>query len=113
MPVVDPHSWAVLTFGDRDAFTDFLGTHALFHRALDVRVRQLGGVAYPSLPLGDGGGDSWMLALQQAHDGAASSLLIPASPDLASYDLSDPDQFATWTYLLALDDVRLRPAAGL
>jgi len=113
MPVVDPHHWSHLPFGDKTAFTDFLGTHALFHAALDVAIRRLGGVPYNYPPIGDGGGSDWLLALQQAHDGAAASLFVPEPPDLTSYDLSDPDEFASWTYILALDDIRLRQAAGL
>ncbi len=113
MPVVDPHHWSHLPFGDQTAFLDFAGTHALFHRALDVKIRSLGGAPYNYLPIGDGGGSEWLLAVQQAHAGAAAALLIPEPPDLTSYDLSDPDEFTTWTYLLALDDIRLRQAAGL
>ena len=113
MPVVDPHSWSHLGFGDKTSFTDFLGTHALFHRALDVTVRALGGTAYNYPPIGDGGGDAWMLAVQQAHQGPSTALAIADPPDLTAYDLKDPDEFATWCYLLALDDIRLRRASGI
>lgn len=58
-------------------------------------------------------GDEWMLALQASHQGASTALLIAAPPDLTAYDLTDPDQFTTFVYLLAQDDVRLRQAAGL
>jgi hypothetical protein len=113
MPVADPHSWSHLAFGDQTSFIDFLGTHALFHRALDVKVRSLGGAAYNYLPIGDGGGESWLLAVQQAHQGPSTALGIAAPPDLTAYDLKDPDEFATFCYLLALDDIRLRQAAGI
>ncbi len=113
MPVVDPHSWSHLPFGDQTAFVDFLGQHALFHRSLDHTIRLLGGTPYNYLPIGDGGGEDWLLAVQQAHEGAATALVIAPPPDLTAYDLTDVDQFTTWSYLLALDDVRLRQAAGI
>ena len=113
MPVVNPKSWEFLQFGDETALIDFYGTHMLFHRALDVKVRSLGGAAYNYPPIGDGGGDNWLLALQQAHSGAASALLIAPPPDLTTYDLNDPDEFATFFFLLAQDDIRLRQAAGI
>src|SRR2546425_370151 len=112
-PVPDPLSWSHLTFGDATAWIDFLGQHGLWHRALDVTVRSAGGAPYASLPLGDGGGDAWHLAHQQAHDGAARALGIAAAPDLQSYDLQDPDQFSTWTFLHSLEHVRVRRAAGI
>ena len=113
MPVADPHAWAVLQFGDQNAWLDFLGQHALWHRALDVAVRALGGVAYPSLPLGDGGGDAWHEAHQQAHEGAAASLVIASPIDFRSYDLTDPEAFPTWTYLHAQEHIRLRGVVGI
>jgi hypothetical protein len=113
MPVVDPHSWEVLAFGDASAFTDFLGAHALWHRALDVVLRAAGGAPYPTLPLGDGGADEWHTAHQNTHVGEAAALTIAAPPDFQSYDLKRPDDFQTWTYLHAQEHVRLRQAAGL
>jgi hypothetical protein len=139
MPVVDPHAWEHLQFREANAFVDFLGQHALWHHALDVRVRQLGGVPYPSLPLGDGGSAlsllapeardaldeeqswerlhalqaSWHTVHQQAHDGAAGALILAEPPDLESYDLTEGDQFVTWIFIHAQEHIRLRVASGL
>ena len=110
--------WKSLPFGDKDAFVDFLGQHALWHTALDKVVRAAGGAAYPSLPLGDGpsptdeGGD-WHLAHQAVHDGAAVGLGLSAAPDFTAYDLDHRDEFATWTWLHAQEHQRLRVAAGV
>ena len=116
MPVPSPHAWAVLIFGDQNALVDFLGAHDLSHVALDRTIRAAGGAPYPHLPLGNGptgDGADWMEAHQAAHAGAASSLGIAAAPDLRSYTLNDPEQFASWTWLHAQEHVRINDAAGL
>lgn len=114
MPIADPLSWSVMGFGDKTAWLDFLGAHALWHRSVDTYLRQhLGADPYPTLPLGDGGGAEWHEAHQLTHVGEANALLIPAPPDFRSYDLEDREQFATWTFIHAQECVRLRLAAGL
>lgn len=136
-PIFDPESWKRLAHGDADAWMDFAGTQALQHTAFDVAIRALGGVAYPILPLGSPARGTWLLgpdpeedperrrllaiypdddwhsAHQLRHDGEARALLIAEAPDLLSYDLTDPDQFATYTYLHAAEHIRLRQAIGI
>ena len=114
---------------------DFLGRHDLWHRALDVQIRSLGGAPYGTLPLGDGvwtpggllwqvpeeiegrlrfyPGPEWHAAHQARHDDSASALVISGSPDFASYELEDADEFATWAFLHAQEHIRLRQAAGI
>ena len=113
MPFVDPRGWAFLSFGDENAWTDFLGSHALWHIAFDRVVRGLGAGAYAVLPLGDGGGAEWDEAHQLVHNGVAAALGLTAAPDFRSYDRSDADQFATFSFLHAQEHVRLREAAGV
>ena len=112
-----PTLWQSLPFGDRDAFTDFLGQHALWHFALDQQLRaKVGAKAYPSLSLGDGpidDGSDWHLSHQAMHDGEASNLALSASPSFTSYDLNKKDDFAAWTWLHSNEHRRLATSAGI
>ena len=113
MAIVDPRSWSVMIFGDEGAWLDFLGAHELQHRAFAFSIRAAGGLSYPLLPLGDGGGAEWHEAHQLVHQGETTSLGIAEPPDFRGYELSDPDQFSTYTYLHALEHVRVRQAIPL
>ena len=113
MPLVDPQSWQVLPFGDRNAFVDFLGQHGLWHEQFNAMVRRLGGPPFPTMPLGDGpveeGGD-WHLAHQAVHEGSASGLGLSAPPDFTAYDLNHADEFSTYMWAHAAEHLRLRDA---
>lgn len=114
MPVVDPQSWKVLPFGDRDAWLDFLGQLELWHRDIAGTIR----AAFPSKPyaippLGDGGGPEWLAALQTVLLGETTALGIAAPADLRGYDLADPDQFASWCWLMGNEHIRVMVAAGV
>lgn len=113
MPIIDPHSFEVLPFGDQTAWIDFLGVHELQHREFASAIRAAGKASYPLLPLGDGGGDEWHQAHQLVHQGETSSLGIASSPDFTAYDLDDANDFATWTFLHALQHVTIRKQLGL
>lgn len=123
MPIVDPHTWEVLPFGDETSFLDFLGQHELQHREFASTIRAAGLPSYPLLPLGDGpaslgtglpgGGDEWHQAHQLVHQGETQSLGIASPQDFTSYNLSDPNNFATWTFLHALQHVTIRTQTGL
>ena len=114
MAIVNPHSWEVLEFGDETSFLDFLGAHELQHRAFASTIRVvLGKPTYALLPLGDFTGPEWHDAHQLVHVGEATALAIAAPPDFRSYDLGDREQFASWTFLHALEHVRIRLAAAL
>ena len=115
--LVQPQLWASLQFGDKDAFTDFLGGHWLWHVALDQLLRAAGAAPYPTLSLGDGpvGNDAgdWHLVHQAMHVGEAAGLALSAPPDFTGYDLNHQDDFATWTWTHAAEHQRLWVAAGL
>lgn len=116
MPVVDPDSWKVLIFGDATAWTDFLGAHALWHRALDDVIRATGASPYATLPLGDGpvgAGHDWHRVHQMTHAGEANALGIAGPIDLQTFDLKDPAQFASWCWLHAQEHILLRQDAGI
>jgi len=128
----DPRAWSRLTHGDRSAWEDFAGHHALQHRQFDDAIRRAGGVPYAALPLGLTPRSTWLLgsespptefayypdedwlqAHQQTHEGEAGSLLIAPPADFTAYDFTNPDDFATFAWLHALEHVRIRNAIGI
>lgn len=130
MAVFDPESWKRLLHADETTWLDFLGTHSLQHHQYDVAIRALGGEPYAVLPIGQSArgeyllgpddetqlkfypDDDWHQAHQVMHDGMAGSLIIAAADDFRSYDLTQEEQFATWSYLHALEHIRIRQALG-
>lgn len=110
---VDPSNWASVPYGNRNAFRDFVGTHYLWHRALADQIFIVTGSTVVLLPIGDGGGSEWLLAVQRQYESECAALGLAAPPDLSSYDLSDPNDFASWTFLLSQQATILRTASGL
>lgn len=113
MPILDPRTWEVLPFGDETSFIDFLGHHELQHREFASVIRAAGKASYPLLPLGDGGGTEWHQAHQLVHEGETTSLGIASPTDFTAYDLDDPNDFATWTFLHAQQHVTIRTQLGI
>ena len=114
MAIADPRSWETLSHGDETSFLDFLGAHALQHRAFEHTIRDVLLLpTYPVLPLGDYTGPEWHDAHQLVHNGEALALGIAAPPDFRSYDFEDKDQWASFHWLHAQEHVRIRRAAGL
>lgn len=112
-PMVDPSNWASVPYGNRNAFRDFVGTHYLWHRALVEQIFAVTGTSVALLPIGEGGGPEWLLAVQRQYEAEAHALGLAAPPDLSSYDLSDQSDFASWTFLLSQQATILATAAGL
>lgn len=113
MPV-DPTVWASLPFNNLTAFYDFTGTHWLWHLALQEHVERVQKVNYAVLPIGDGRGDpDWLAAVQRTYQNAATALNTAGPPDLQSYDLSKPDDFSSFCFLISTTALALRAAAGL
>lgn len=119
-----------LTHGDETAWIDFTGAHALQHSIFDVAIRRAGGAPYPVFPLGTTGratwlmgeepeeypwlpSDDWMNAHQMMHQGMSDSLLIAGPSDFTAYDLTDPDEFQSWTWVHALEHTRIWQAIGI
>ena len=125
--LTDPLLWSVLPHQDRNSWIDFLGQHDLWHRDFDRYMRSVRlADPFTSLPLGDGGRigwedpeddvyppSSWHDAHQAVHEGEAAAAGLVAPIDFRSYDLRGADEFATYTYLHALEHQRLRQAVGL
>jgi hypothetical protein len=118
--LISPLLWQTVPFADVDAWSDFLGQHALWHEALGKAT----GTAYHPLDLqiqGSGPNAETAQKLtraglglnQQMHHDIADALGVSRSGDLVSYTLSDRDQFVGWSWVHALDHERLRQLAGL
>lgn len=110
---VDPSLWSNVPYRNPTAWRDFVGTHYLWHRSLSEHVARTLGVSYRVPPIGDGGGAVWLQAVQQTYVNASQALGLAPPADLSSYDLREPDQFASWTFLVSQSARRLRVAGGL
>lgn len=111
--MIDPALWESLPFRNRTAFLDFLGTHAIWHQNLALAIRRQTGIVYRTYPLGDGGDAPWLLAHQTEHIGAGEALHLPPPGDLASYDLTNAEAFASFCFLHGQHSRQLAQAAGL
>ena len=111
--MISPTNWNNVPFRDATAWADFVGTHWLWHRAVAEHVRRTTGVSYRVYPIGDGGGSQWLYAVQRTYENAFAALGLSPPSDLSSYDLNDPEEFASYTFLLSQTASRLREAAGV
>jgi len=112
--MLDPVLFASIPHRNLTAWRDATGTLEMMHRAIAQAAFGLTGTAYRILPLGDGRGDAaWLQALQAQHEAAAQALSLTPPADLSSYDLREADHFASFTWVLSQDLIRLRDAAGV
>lgn len=110
----DPRMWSSLPFRNRNAWSDFVGRHYLFHIALQRQVFAVTGNSYTVPPIGDGNMSAeWLQAVQNVYVGAAKALGTPPPPDLQSYNLRDAGDFASWTFVVSETARQLRQVAGL
>ena len=104
--------FASVPFGDRTAFSDFGGQIEFYFIALSQATKALNLTPFRLLPLGTPGSKEWLSGMQQQVD-AASQVLGVGSVDVGEYDLRDPNDHASFCFVLSqvLDSLRL--AAGL
>src|SRR5262249_7925819 len=102
-----------MPYKNQDAFSDFMGQHDLWWRALTQQIFLLTGTTIRTYPLGTGGGSDWLARLQQQYENASTALGIAQPPDLETYDLSQPGDFASWTWILSQQARQLAVASGL
>jgi hypothetical protein len=106
--------WGSTPFGSRNAWVDLTGMIQQFHVALAPKVFALTQRTYPLLPLGTTTmSPVWLAALQTQCDAAGEALGIGRAPDLQSYDLADPTDWASWTFNMGQFHRALAVAAGL
>lgn len=110
--MVDPSLWSNVPFRNPTAWADFVGQHWLWHRALAEHVTRTTGASYRVLPIGDGGGALWLQAVQATYVNACVALGLEPPSDFTSYDLSQAEDFASWTFLVSQTASRLRETAG-
>ena len=113
--MLDPSLLGSTPFNNRTALVDLGGILELFHSALAETIARTTAVAVKKYPLGDprGGSRDWLDALTKQHQSEASALGLIGPPDFTDFNLRDPSEFASFTFLLANDLQRLRIAAGL
>lgn len=112
--VVDTRLWSSTPFRNQTAWVDLTGQIQQFHIALAPKVFAMTGQNYALLPLGTTTRNpTWLGALQEQYTNASLALGLGPPPNLASYDLDDPTDFASWTFTLGQFSRRLAVTAGL
>ena len=103
--LVSPLLWQSVPFKEPDAWLDFLGQHAWWHRELAKATKQ----SYTNL-------DDLRNNLEphaHMHEEVAAALGINPNTDLSSYDLTTEQAFIGWMWVHSLDHERFRTATGL
>jgi hypothetical protein len=89
--------------------------HYLWHQALAQQIFRVTGTTYRTYPIGTAqkSDRGWLLAVQSQYQHAARALGLAPPPDLASYDLGDEGDFASYLFVVSEAARRLRVASGL
>jgi hypothetical protein len=110
---IDPRVFGSTPFGNKTALLDLAGTLDLFMKAVARGTFIQTGLTFRTYPLGTPGGPEWLDAVQKTFNGASAALGLPPPPDLQSYSLDQPADFASWVFILGQTSQSLRIAAGL
>lgn len=103
--LMSPLLWMQTPYHDEDAWQDFVGVHAMWHRALAERT-----------------GTAWILTddlraeggpHEQMHRELGQALNQPASEEMGSFDLNDEVGFQGFMLVHSQEHERFRTAAGL
>lgn len=111
--MLDTRLWSSTPFRNTTAWSDLTGAMELWHHALAGNVFLLTGRSYAVMPIGTGRGKGWLEAVQKQYADAAAALNVDPPPDLQSYDLDTPGDFASWTFTVGQYSRQLAVAAGL
>ena len=92
-----------------------MGSVYLYHAALAETIARTTGVSVKLLAIGDGkiGDPLYLDALTKQHASEAAALGLIGPPSFSDFQLTDPSEFASFTFSLAQDLQRLRVASGL
>lgn len=109
--MIDVRIWAATPYGNRTALLDLQGQIEVFHRDLAQTVAG----SYPLINLGTPmeSPKIFMEALQAQCSSAARALGLPPPPDLQTYKLEEPGDFASWILQVATFHRGLQLAGGL
>jgi hypothetical protein len=110
-----PSLLASTPFRNRTAFNDMVGILALYHAALAQTIARNTGTGVKLLPIGNanGGDAAWLDALTKQTQSETDALGIAGPGSYSEFDLRDPSEFASFTFIVAEDLERIRKAAGL
>ena len=111
--MISPLCWRDIPYGDLDGWYSFRGDHANMHTAMYNSVSAGGNPLYQTYPLEDGAGPTWLSAHELEHRAVCASLGIAGPPDLSSFDLDIPDQYAEWMKVNADEHSRLNGVINL
>lgn len=90
-----------------------MGTLDLMWKGLAPAITRQTGNVFRTYPLGNGGGPEWLDAVQKQYAAASTALGLPPPPDLQSYDLKQPADWASWTFILGQTTRSIQIAAGV
>lgn len=102
--LISPLLWASTPFGDPDAWDDFQGGHAAWHRELAALTGTFV-IAIDDLR-------SNMTPHAQMHDAVAAALGLAPASDLDNFDMNDRDSYYGFQQTNGLDHQRFRVALG-
>lgn len=92
---------------------DFAGSHYLYHVALANAIFRNFTRQVRVLPIGNPDGPNWLQAIQSQLLSETTALGIAPPADVASFDLSRPEDHASFFWILSQELTRIRDAAGL
>ena len=113
--MIDPALFASVPYGSKTALVDFAGTLELYFRALAQQAATVApGLTFRLYPLGDPNQqEQWLDAIQSQYRAIAEVLQIEGPPDLTSFDLDEPEDHASFFFIIAQETRILRNAVGL
>jgi hypothetical protein len=112
--MIDPRLFASTPHRSRTGFEDLIGQVVLMHAALVPSIFAATGIVPRRFPIDAGAALPDLLqAIQAQHVSECQALGISPPPDLQSFDLQNPTDFASWTFLLGNDLTRIKAAAGV
>lgn len=91
-----------VTFGRPDSFVDFIFRNAIAHSQIWVAVNGFSLPTYTAKMLHEYNGDAWLQDHNAEHLAIASSLGLPAPPDLSDVDFTDKADHDNWMQIHAL-----------
>lgn len=94
-------------------YFDFAGTLELYNKALADQIFALTGEPITLMVIGTPGGFDWLQSIQKTMQSASLALGLGSPPDLASFDLREEEDHASFFFSLAQEYAVLRRASGL
>lgn len=113
--VIDPKLFAQVPHKNRTAYRDMIGALDLMHTQwiIPAIIAQTGKIPERFPFDADSDPEETLEAIQSQHASEAAALGIAPPPDLATYDLREASDWASWTFLVSQDLTRLRLAVGI